>query len=535
MLSFILQTVVIMALSIMFSYIISKPISYFIKYEKELPNKYLNKIESALFKILGIDRNISMNYKQYFISLMILNSIFIVFDTVFLMFQNKLSFIGPKYHGLSFDLAFNTAVSFATNTNLQHYVGELSLSLTSQMLVIITTMFIGPTTGLASTLAFIRGFLRKSSNIGNFYVDFIRSLIFLILPISIIASIILVFLGIPQTFSPYYNTSFIGHQVIYTGPVASLESIKLLGNNGGGFYGSNSINPFEDPSNLSNFFEMFLMLVFPLAIPLAFGNVLGKKRGYTLLGSILVGMIVIIVLSEAFKPIGIISYRFGNNSGILFNSISMLTNTGAIDALLFSMSSSAIIAFLFSMFIQSIPGSIGIGFMYLIIYVILTLFILGLMVGKMPEFIGMKISPKEVKLSVLVFLTHPLIILLPTAIALTAGYALHVLGSINSYTYTEILYEFTSAAANNGSSYLGNLGNTFFFNISTALVMFLGRYLPLGLMLAISQSFSVKDRKSSIEPLPTQGILFLLLLDFMIFLLAVLTFIPFVIIGPFSW
>jgi K+-transporting ATPase ATPase A chain len=199
------------------------------------------------------------------------------------------------------------------------------------------------------------------------------------------------------------------------------------------------------------------------------------------------------------------------------------------------MSSSAIIAFLFSMFIQSIPGSIGIGFMYLIIYVILTLFILGLMVGKMPEFIGMKISPKEVKLSVLVFLTHPLIILLPTAIALTAGYALHVLGSINSYTYTEILYEFTSAAANNGSSYLGNLGNTFFFNISTALVMFLGRYLPLGLMLAISQSFSVKDRKSSIEPLPTQGILFLLLLDFMIFLLAVLTFIPFVIIGPFSW
>ncbi|WP_292319152.1 potassium-transporting ATPase subunit KdpA [Caldisphaera sp.] len=535
MINFILQTVVIMALSIIVSYIISKPISLFIKYEKELPNKYLNKIESALFKILGIDRNISMNYKQYFLSLIILNSIFIIFDTIFLMFQNKLSFIGPKYPGLSFDLAFNTAISFVTNTNLQHYIGELSLSLTSQMLVIITTMFIGPSSGLASSLAFIRGFLRKSNSIGNFYVDFMRSLIFLILPISIISSIILVILGVPQTFSPFYNISSITHQIVYTGPVASLESIKLLGNNGGGFYGSNSINPFEDPSNLSNFFEMFLMLVFPLAIPLAFGNLLGKKRGLTLLGSILVSMIIIIVLSEILKPIGYISYRFGNYSGILFNSISLLTNTGAIDASLFSMSSSAIIAFLFSMFIQSIPGSIGTGFMYLIVYVLLTLFILGLMVGKMPEFIGMKISPKEVKLSVLVFLTHPLIILLPTAIALSAGYAIHILGNINSYTYTEILYEFTSAAANNGSSYLGSLGNTFFFNISTALVMFIGRFLPIGLMLAISQSFSLKDRKAGLEPLPTQGILFLLLLDFMIFLLAVLTFIPFVIVGPLSW
>ncbi len=535
MLIHLIQTVIVMAISILVAYLLSKPIATFIKYEKDLPYNNLNKIENFLFKFLGINKENSMNYKEYLLSLLSLNIIFIIFDTIFLMFQNHLSFIGPSYKGLSFDLAFNTAISFITNTNLQHYIGETTLSLASQMLVIITTMFIGSSTGLASSFAFIRGFIRKSNSLGNFYVDFIRSLIFLILPISIISSILLIFMGVPQNFNPFYTVNSFTHQIIYSGPIASLESIKLLGNNGGGFFGSNSANLFEDPSNLSNYFEMFLMLVFPLSLPLAFGRILGKKRGYTLLGTILISMIIIIIMAEFIKPVGVISYRFGNYSAILFNSVSMLTNTGAVDTSLTAMSFSAIIAFLFSMFIQSIPGAIGLGFMYLFVYIILTLFILGLMVGKMPEFIGMKINPRDVRLSVLVFLTHPLIILIPTALALTMGYAYHVLGSINSYTYTEVLYEFTSAAANNGSSYLGYIGNTVFFNISTAIVMFIGRYLPIGLMLAISQSFSMKDRKKGLEPLPTEGFLFLAILVFMIFLLVVLTFIPFVIIGPLSW
>ncbi|AFZ70612.1 K+-transporting ATPase, A chain [Caldisphaera lagunensis DSM 15908] len=531
----LIQTVIIVAISLMVSYLLSMPISYFIKYEKDLPNTKLNKIENFIFKTLGINKENSMNYKEYLLSLLSLNIIFIVFDTVFLMFQNHLSFIGPNYKGINFDLAFNTAVSFVTNTNLQHYIGETSLSLTSQMLVIITTMFIGPSTGLATSFAFIRGFIRRGKHLGNFYVDFMRSLIFLILPLSIISAILLIFMGVPQNLNPFYEINSFSHQIIYSGPVASLESIKFLGNNGGGFFGSNSANILENPSNLSNYFEMFLMLIFPLSIPLAFGRILGKKRGYTLLATILISMIITILIAEIIKPVGIVSYRFGNYSAVLFNTFSMLTNTGAVDTSLAAMSYSAIIAFLFSMFIQSIPGAIGVGFMYLIVYVLLTLFILGLMVGKMPEFIGMKISPRDVKLSVMVFLTHPLIILIPTALALTMGYAYHIFGSINSYTYTEVLYEFTSAAANNGSSYLGNIGNTIFFNISTAIVMLLGRYLPIGLMLAISQSFAMKERKRGPEPLPTEGLLFLAVLIFMIFLLVILTFIPFVIIGPLSW
>ncbi|MGC8566764.1 MAG: potassium-transporting ATPase subunit KdpA [Caldisphaera sp.] len=517
-----------MSLTIIISYILSYPISLFI--DGKIKSKVFEKIENKIFNFLNIDKNYSMNWKEYFISLLLLNIIFIVFDTIFLSYQGFLSFIGPKYKGLSIDLSFNTAISFVTNTNLQHYIGELNLSITSQILVITSSMFIGPSTGLSAFYAFTRGFLRKSKYIGNFYVDFIRSFLFLILPISIVTSIIFISLGLPQTFNPYYITNT--HQIIYTGPVASLESIKLLGNNGGGYYGSNSANLFENPSNLSNYFEMLLMLVFPLSMPLAFGRLLGKKRGFSILASMIIGMAIIIVLSVISPPKGIISVRFGNYSSLLFNSVSLSTNTGALSSSLYSMSSMAITGFLLAMFIQSIPGSIGTGFMYMIVYVILTLFILGLMVGKMPEIMGMKINPKDIKLSIGVFLTHPILILIPTAIALSFSF-LHL--KINAYTYTQILYEFTSSAANNGSDYLSIIANTQFYNYSTAIVMFLGRYLPIGLMLALSNSFSTKDRKAEIEPIPTEGLLFILILLFMIFLLTVLTFFPFIIIGPFSW
>ena len=278
------------------------------------------------------------------------------------------------------------------------------------------------------------------------------------------------------------------------------------------------------------------MLIIPLSLPMAYAKLMGKGRGISILLAMLIGFgtMIIIATTQVSGPSSL-ETRFGNFGSVLFNTVSLSTNTGATNSALTGMSPNAVISFFLAMFVQAIPGAVGTGMITMIVYVLLTLFIVGLMVGKTPEFMSMKIGPKDIKLAVFIFLLHPAIILIPTVIAMGTGNAQAIVGDkITPMGYTQTLYEYTSAAANNGSDYFGTSANTPFWNYSTAIVMFLGRYIPLWLILAIAGSFTAKDRKEVIEPIKTQGPVFISVLITITFLLTALTFFPFLILGPFS-
>ena len=512
-------------------------ITRMISFEMRPLEKTLAKVESGFYRVIGIDATKQMTWKQYFFALFLTNMIVVVFVIFVLTLQN---FFPSSQHvnGLPLDLAFHTAVSFVTDTDLQHYAGDQQLSNVSQMIAITFTMFVAPASGIVAAFAFIRSFIRKNFGLGNFYMDFIRVILTLLLPVAIVSSLLLMIMGVPQTLNSSMTVDTLegNKQVIKMGPVASLLSIKQLGSNGGGFFGANSGHPFENPTGLSNMYEMFLMLIIPLSFPIAYAKLIGKWRGISILIAMLIGFgsLLAIAFTAASGP-KLLETRFGDFGSILFNIISITSNTGAVNSSLLGMSPNAITSFLIAMFVQSISGAVGTGMMTIIIYVILTLFVVGLMVGKTPEFMSMKISPRDIKLAVFIFLIHPAIILIPTVIALSTGDAQAIIGGkVTPMGFTQTLYEYTSAAANNGSDYFGTSANTPFWNLSTAIVIFLGRYVPIGLMLAIAGSFTVKDRREVIEPIKTQGPLFITILVVVTFLLTALTFFPFLVIGPFS-
>jgi K+-transporting ATPase ATPase A chain len=352
-------------------------------------------------------------------------------------------------------------------------------------------------------------------------------------------------IGVPQTLQSSVETSTLegvindnlsNTQTITMGPVASLESIKELGSNGGGFFGSNSGHPFENPTGLSNMYEMFLMLIIPLSFPIAYAKLMGKGRGIAILVTMLIGFGTMVLISTSVEsgPL-LLETRFGSFGSALFDTVSLSTNTGAVNSALTGMSPEAITSFFLGMFVQAIPGAVGTGMIMMIVFVLLTLFIVGLMVGKTPEFMSMKISPKDIKLAVYIFLLHPALILIPTVISMSTGNAQAILGDqMTPVGFSQTMYEYTSAAANNGSDYFGTSADTPFWNYTTGIVMFLGRYVPLVLILGIAGSFTIKDRKEVIEPIKTQGPLFITVLITITFLLTALTFFPFLILGPFS-
>ena len=540
----IVQTSVLFGGSIGMAIIFGLYIARMISYEMRPLEKTLARVESGFFKLIGIDVNKQMTWKEYLFALVLTDGIVMVFIFAMFLVQSMLPTATPELKGLSIDLAFNTAASFITNTNLQHYAGDQQLSVLSQMIAITFTMFVAPASAMAAGFAFIRAFIRKNFGLGNFYVDFTRNILTLLLPVAFVSSLFLMYMGVPQTLnsSVTIGKTLEGHNQTFTiGPVASLESIKMLGHNGGGFFGSNSAHPFENPNGFTNIYETFLILIIPLAFPIAYGKLVGRGRGVAILIAMLIGfgIMFVIALTAQSGPKGL-ETRFGSFGTLLFTISSISTNTGATDSLLAGLSPNAVISLFLGMFVQAIPGAAGTGMMTMIVYVMLTLFIVGLMVGKTPEYMSMKISPKDIKLAVFIFLLHPALIIIPTVIAFSTGNAQAVLGSevqgqkVTPFGYTQALYEFTSAAANNGSDYLGTSANTPFWNWSTGLVMLLGRFVPLGLMLGIAGSFTAKDRKEVVEPIKTEGPLFISVLVIMTFLLTALTFFPFIVIGPFS-
>ena len=501
-------------------------------------DRFLNPVENLIYRITGVDQSHSMGWKEYFLSALFLNILQMMIGFLILFFQGRLPLNPQGFPGLSWDLAFSTVISFATNTNLQHYNGESTLSYFSQMTAIQFLQFTSAATGICVAIAMIRGFKAGSKDLGNFYVDFVRSLTRLLLPLCLIASMIFVWLGVPQTLGGYTTVKTVegATQTILVGPVASLVSIMQIGTNGGGYYGANSAYPFQNPSPVSNLLEIILMLLIPTALTFVYGRFLGEKkesRPIVIAAFLLFAIDLIIAFIPTPVTVGPgIETRFGGFMSVFWTVVTTAVTTGSVNSSLFAMHPLVILAAFIGMLIQSTPGGTGAGVMYMVMYVIITVFIVGLMSGRTPEYLGMKITGRDVKLVMIAFLIHPLIIMIPTVIAYSSGAAAAIGVGSNSLGFTQILYEFTSAAANNGSDFLGASANTPFFNISTGIVMFLGRYAPIAALLAVAGAMIGRRRATSEAALKTDSLPFSLILVASILLLVALTFFPFLALGP---
>ncbi|MEM0138801.1 MAG: potassium-transporting ATPase subunit KdpA [Thermoplasmatales archaeon] len=497
---------------------------------------FLLPIENFIYRIIGVNPLEGMGWKEYFKALIYLNSIEAAIGFILLLFQGSLPLNPMHYSSLSWSLSFNTALSFASNTDLQHYAGETSLSYLSQMIVIQFLQFASAATGLSVGVSVIRGFSGRTKNLGNFYYDYIRSLTRVLIPLSLISTVILIWLGVPQSLSGYQLVNGLQpgiREIIYRGPIASLVSIMQLGTNGGGYFGINSAYPLQNPSQVSDIFEISLMMLIPTSLLFLFGRVIGnRKEARTLIiaAYTIYAINIIIAFLPSIQSIGT-EVRLGNAASVFWTVTTTSFTTGSLNAPLSSFSPVVIISALNGMLVQGAPGGAGIGIMYLLMYVIVTIFLVGLMAGRTPEYLGMKIEGRDIKNAVAAFITHPLLILVPVALAFGLG-AERAVGVIPSAAgFTKIFYEYVSAAANNGSDFLGPSGNTVFLNVSTGITMWLGRFIPMIFMLSLADGIS-KRKRSPVQGLRTDSISFPIVLVVSILILTVLTFFPFLVIGP---
>jgi len=515
----------------------------------------LQPVERFVYRACGIDATTEMDWKGYTIAVLAMAAVAIVAGYVVFRLQDVLP-LNPGHVGpMTPDLAFNTSVSFETNTNWQNYSGETGVSYLTQAGVLAVRNFTSAATGLAVAIALIRGLTRRSAKtLGNYWVDLTRGVLYILLPISIIGALILVWQGVPQTWNgPQTVTTLQGvQQTISLGPIASQEWIKDLGNNGGGFFNANSAHPFESPTGLTNWLEIVALLMCSFALTFTFGRYAGNRRqGWTIFGAmaaiLLVGAVVAMhgeATGNPLFPAGIDQAlgnmegketRFGSAVGGLFAAATTGTSTGAINAWHDSFQPIAGLVPLFNMELGEIsPGGIGAGiYGMLVIGAILAVFIAGLMVGRTPEFLGKKVESFEIKMAMITALVLGASILGFTALAtaLPEGLA----GPLNKgpHGFSEILYAFSSQTGNNGSAFAGLTGNTPFYNITGAFAMLVGRYGMIVPILALAGSMAAKRRVApSLGTFPTTGILWTVLLIGVVIIVGALTFFPALSLGP---
>lgn len=539
----------------------------------------LDRVDGAIYKLGGVDPHKGMNWKQYVIALIGVNAVMIAIGYIILRIQS-VPFLNPNgIKAMEPALAFNTIISFMTNTNLQHYAGESGLSYLSQMLVIIFMMFVSAASGYAACVAFIRGLAGKTKdNVGNFFVDLVRIITRVLLPLSLAGGLLLVWQGVPQNFSENVVVKTLEgtYQVLAMGPVAALEIIKHLGTNGGGFFGANSATPMENPTILSNLIELYSMMLLPGACVITFGKMVGDGRcqhqkstenalpvhqeGITsrLLGKegrsifLAMGVLFLIGLSlcywaelqgnPALAEIGLNQsagsmegkeVRFGIAQSALFTTVTTSFTTGTVNNMHDTLTPLGGMVPLLHMMLNCVFGGKGVGLMNMILYAILAVFICGLMVGRTPEYLGKKIEGREMKLTALAIIIHPLLILAFSALAVATAAGQAGMTNPGFHGLSQVLYEYASSAANNGSGFEGLADNTCFWNITTGIVMFPGRYLPIVIQLAIAGSLMKKNYiNESAGTLRTSTVSFAVILVFVVYIFAALTFFPALALGP---
>lgn len=506
--------------------------------------------ERLLYRLMGVREDETMGWKKYLSAVLISNAVMLILMFLVLRLQKFLPLNPDGIDNMPAAQSFNTAASFMTNTNWQSYTGENALSYLSQLLAVTFPMFTSAATGFAVAIAFIRGLVGRRDDLGNFYVDLVRSITRIFLPLSLIVALFLVFQGVPQTLAGAVKATTLegAQQTITRGLVASLESIKHIGTNGGGWFGTNAAHPFENPTALSNLVHIVCMMLLPTALVYAFGLIVNnRKQGWTLfaaMGVLFLVMLTTVFVSEyrgvpALAANGLQTnmegkeVRFGIPESALFTAVTTAATTGSVNNMHESLTPLGGLVSLAQMMLNNVFGGKGVGLLNGLLYVIIAVFICGLMVGRTPEFLGKKIEGKEIKLACIALLIHPLIILVPTALALIRPEAVASISNGGTHGLTEVLYAFASGAANNGSAFAGMNANTDFYNIAIGIVMLLGRYISMIAMLAIAGSLAVKRVVPvTTGTLRTHTPLFAGILVMMIVVVGALTFFPSLALGP---
>ncbi|WP_394924687.1 potassium-transporting ATPase subunit KdpA [uncultured Robinsoniella sp.] len=534
--------------------------------QKTFADPVFNRVDNCIFKICRIERQ-GMNWKQYALNLIMANAVMIFVGYLILRLQGLLMGNPNGIGGMEASLSFNTIISFMTNTNLQHYSGESGLSYLSQMLVIIFMMFTSAASGYAACMAFCRGLAGKGKDLGNFYEDMVRITTRILIPFAFLVALLLISQGTPQTLQANQTVQTIEGKLqdIAMGPVAALESIKHLGTNGGGFFGANSSTPFENPTVISDIAELISMMILPGACVVTFGKMMhdrkGKKekkerlpmigrQGRVIFGAMsvifMIGLTLCFFSEQAGNPaleqaglsqdMGSMEgkeVRFGIAQSALFTTVTTSFTTGTVNNMHDTLTPLGGMVPLLHMMLNCVFGGKGVGLMNMIMYAILAVFLCGLMIGRTPEYLGKKIEGKEMKLVALVLIVHPLLILGFSALAVSTTAGLAGITNPGFHGLSQVLYEYSSSAANNGSGFEGLADNTVFWNVTAGLAMFFGRYLAIIAQLAIAGSLFAKKRvNETIGTLRTDNVIFTIILVFVVYIFAALTFFPALALGP---
>ena len=520
--------------------------------------------ESSLYRLCGIDPTVQMSSPQYALAMLLFNVLGVVFLYALQRLQAFLPLNPQHFPAVRPDSAFNTAVSFVSNTDWQAYSGESTLSYLVQMSGLAVQNFLSAATGMAVAVAVIRGFARHSvATIGNFWTDVTRATLYVLLPLSLILALVLCSQGVLQNLDAYKEVATVESttthsQILPMGPVASQEAIKEIGTNGGGFFNANSAHPFENPTPLTNFLETLAIVLIPFALTYTFGRMVGDTRqGWALLAAMLVLFVTLTqVAFRAEQPgnplIGAQGIdqaaspsqaggnmegketRFGIAASALFVAVTTATSCGAVNTMHDSLMPLGGFVPLFLMQLGELaPGGVGSGIYSILMFAVLGVFIAGLMIGRTPEYLGKKIEAFEMKMASIFILATPFIVLLGTAVALMCGAGVAGIANPGPHGFSEILYAFSSAANNNGSAFAGLSTNTPFYNVAIGIAMWFGRFWPMVATLAIAGSLAAKKRIPVTEgTMPTHGPLFVMLLLGSVLLIGVLTYVPSLALGP---
>jgi potassium-transporting ATPase potassium-binding subunit len=549
------QIALVLALALGCAIPLSKFIAEVYAGEKNFLSPVLGPVERGFYRLAGVDPAREQDWFVYTIAMLAFSVAgFLVLYGVQRL-QGLLPLNPRGFDGVAPDLAFNTAISFITNTNWQNYAGETTMSHLTQMVGLTVHNFVSAATGLAMAFALVRGFARSSATtVGNFWADMTRITLYILLPIALVGAIVLIALGVPQTLTGAVDATTLegAKQTIAMGPMASQEIIKELGTNGGGFFNANSAHPFENPNGWSNLLEIWALLLIPVASVLAFGRIVGDMRqGRAILATMAVFLIVGVGVAywaeTAGNPIltalGVDpsagnlegkEVRFGQALSVLFTAGTSGTSTGAVNSMFDSYTPLGGIVPMFNLLAGCIwPGGVGAGLYGFLVVAIIAVFVAGLMVGRTPEYLGKKIETREMKLAMLAVLIYPLVVLGFAGASVLLQMALDSLNNSGPHGLSEILYAYASANANNGSAFAGLNGNTLWFNSTLGIAMLLGRFAYVVPVLALAGSLAAKKKiPASAGTFPTDGPLFVGLLVGVIIILYLLQYFPALSLAP---
>ncbi|MEV0463195.1 potassium-transporting ATPase subunit KdpA [Nocardia tengchongensis] len=513
-----------------------------------------SKAEKGIYRLIGVQPGVEMTWAVYARSVLAFSAISVLLLFFLQLIQGALPWhLNDPGTKMTADLAWNTAISFVTNTNWQNYAGESTMGHVVQAVGLSVQNFVSAAVGMAVAVALVRGFIRRrTGELGNFWVDLVRGTTRILLPLAVFFALVLVAGGVIQNLHVYdqiaQTVGNTGSQTLPGGPVAGQEAIKLLGTNGGGFYNVNSAHPFENPAAWTNWVEIFMLLVISFSLPRTFGRMIGSNKQGLAIAAVMATLAVLsVTVMNLFQlqhhgtvPSAIgasmegVETRFGVSNSATFATATTLTSTGAVDSAHDSYTSLGGMMTMFNMQLGEVaPGGTGSGLYGMLILAIITVFVAGLMVGRTPEYLGKKITPKEIKLAASYFLVTPLIVLTGTAVAMALPGERAGMANSGPHGLSEVLYAFTSAANNNGSAFAGLSGNTVWWNTALGLAMVFGRFIPMIFVLALAGSLAAQGHTPASEgTLPTHRPQFVGMVAGVTVILVALTFLPMLALGP---